>query len=71
MGKITGRYITTTVTGESVRAFVPNALPPRLSTKTTAELREPLRVADAALSKLAYSGHGRPPFRLMPDQDSG
>jgi hypothetical protein len=19
----------------------------------------------------AYSGHGRPPFRLMPDQDSG
>ena len=20
---------------------------------------------------IAYSGHGRPPFRLMPDQDSG
>jgi Fic family protein len=56
MGKISGRYITTTVTGESVRAFVPNALPPRLSTKTTAELREPLRVADAALSKLNLAG---------------
>jgi Fic family protein len=56
MNKVTGRYITTTVTGESVRAFVPNALPPHLSTKVIAELVEPLRGADAALSKLNLAG---------------
>jgi len=30
-------------------------------------------VAMGVLSAImsAYSGHGRPPFRLMPDQDSG
>jgi Fic family protein len=53
---ITGHYITTTVTGESVRAFVPNELPPQLSAKVTKQVAEPLRGADAALSKLNLAG---------------
>jgi Fic family protein len=56
MGKITGHYTNTTVAGESVQAFVPNALPPHLSAKDAAELTEPLRAAAAALSTLNLAG---------------
>ena len=56
MSKVTGRYIATTVAGESVRAFVPNSLPPRIPAKQAAGLIEPLRDADAALSKLNLAG---------------
>jgi Fic family protein len=56
MSKITGHYTTTTVAGEPVRAFVPNALPPHLPAKASAELIEPLRAADTALSKLNLAG---------------
>jgi len=56
MSKITGHYITTTVTGESVRAFVPIPLPPHLSAKEAGELIEPLRGADTALSNLNLAG---------------
>jgi len=52
----TGRYRTTTVAGESVKAFVPDPLPPRLSTKQLASLSEPLREAEAALGRLDLAG---------------
>jgi Fic family protein len=56
MSKITGHYITTTVGGEPVRAFVPTALPPRLPAREAAGLIEPLRGADTALAKLNLAG---------------
>ena len=52
----TGRYVTTTVAGESVKAFVPDSLPPRFSAKRLQELAEPLREAEAALAKLDLAG---------------
>ena len=52
----TGRYVTTTVAGESVQAFVPNALPPKLPAKLLAGLEEPLQAAEAALAKLNLAG---------------
>jgi Fic family protein len=51
-----GRYITNTVAGESVRAFVPNPLPPRLPARLIAELEKPLRRAESALAKLELVG---------------
>jgi Fic family protein len=56
MGKIPGHYTNTTVAGEPVRAFVPNALPPHLSTKEVAELTDPVRAAAEALSTLNLAG---------------
>jgi len=56
MRKTSGHYTTITVTGESVRAFVPNALPPHLLAKDMAQLIELLRAADAALSNLNLAG---------------
>ena len=50
--KSTGRYVTTTVAGESVQAFVPDTLPPQLSAQQLATLAEPLREAEAALGRL-------------------
>ena len=52
----TGRYVTTTVAGESVEAFVPDPLPPRLSAPELATLTEPLRDAEAALARLDLAG---------------
>ena len=52
----TGRYITTTVAGEAVEAFVPDPLPPRLSAPQLATLTEPLREAEAALGRLDLAG---------------
>ena len=52
----TGRYVTTTVTGEPVAAFVPDALPPRLSARQLQPLTEPLRAAEAALARLDLAG---------------
>jgi Fic family protein len=52
----TGRYITTTVAGEAVEAFVPDPLPPRLSAQQLATLTEPLREAEAALGRLDLAG---------------
>lgn len=54
--KPTGRYLTTTVAGESVEAFVPDPLPPRLAAKQLATLSEPLREAEAALARLDLAG---------------
>ncbi len=52
----TGRYVTTTVAGESVQAFVPDALPPELPEGALDELRAPLQAAEAALAKLSLAG---------------
>jgi len=54
--KSTGRYVTTTVAGESVKAFVPDPLPPQLSAQQLARLAEPLREAEAALGRLDLAG---------------
>ncbi|MCZ6716503.1 MAG: Fic family protein, partial [Gammaproteobacteria bacterium] len=56
MTRSTGHYVTTTVAGESVQAFVPNALPPKLTAKALAELQGPLQAAEAALDKLNLAG---------------
>jgi Fic family protein len=52
----TGRYVTTTVAGETVSAFVPDRLPPRLTAKQLATLTEPLREAETALARLDLAG---------------
>ncbi len=52
----TGRYVTPTVAGESVAAFVPDPLPPRLTASRLAALSEPLRQAEAALARLDLAG---------------
>lgn len=54
--KSTGRYVTNTVAGESVEAFVPDPLPPRLSAQQLATLSKPLREAEAALGRLDLAG---------------
>ena len=57
-----GRYVTTTVAGESVKAFVPDPLPPRLSAQRLATLAKPLRQAEAALGRLDLAGEMIPSF---------
>jgi Fic family protein len=52
----TGHYVSTTVAGEPVEAFVPDPLPPRLSAQRLATLTEPLRDAEAALARLNLAG---------------
>ncbi len=52
----TGRYVTTSVAGESFDAFVPDRLPPRLAAKQLATLTDPLREAEAALARLDLAG---------------
>ena len=54
--KPTGHYITTTVAGESVKAFVPDRLPPNLEPKQLATLTAPMRTAEAALARLDLAG---------------
>jgi len=52
----TGRYVTTSVAGESFEAFVPQPLPPRLAARQLAMLADPLREAEAALARLDLAG---------------
>ncbi len=54
--KSTGKYVTSSVAGESVKAFVPYNLPPRLSKKDLVGLECQLREAELALSKLQIAG---------------
>ena len=54
--KLTGRYVSTTVGGETVRAFVPNPLPPKLTQSELASLEDSLRAAETALERLAMAG---------------
>ena len=61
MNKPSGHYvITSTVAEESVRAFVPNALPPELPGTALVALQEPLQAAQAALDKLNLAGQMLP-----------
>jgi Fic family protein len=47
-----GHYVETTVAEEMVRAFVPDPLPPTLSTEDIESLRDPIRYAVTALERL-------------------
>jgi Fic family protein len=47
-----GRFVTTSVAGEKVRAFVPDALPPLPSSLDLASLLGPLTAAERALGRL-------------------
>ena len=51
-----GRSVNTTVAGETVRAFVPNPLPPKLTRSEIASLDESLRAAETALERLSMAG---------------
>lgn len=51
-----GHYVTTTVTGEPVSAFVPNPLPPSLRADELAPLGDLLRQAEVALARLDLAG---------------
>ena len=51
-----GHYVTTTVTGESVSAFVPNPLPPLLPAHELSSLGDLLRQAEVALARLDLAG---------------
>ena len=52
----TGRYVETTVAGETMQAFVPNPLPPKLTKEDLASLQEPIRAAKVALERLRLAG---------------
>ena len=56
MNQPSGRTITTTVAGESVQSFVPDALPPALGTAELELLSGPIRAAEAALARLDLAG---------------
>ena len=49
----TGSYVTTTTMGESVQAFVPNALPPKKPALAVESFLEANRVAELALARLS------------------
>mgnify|MGYP001546344166 CR=1 FL=1 len=48
----TGRYVTTAVAGEKVRAFVPHPLPPKPALAISPELRDKLDAALLAVGRL-------------------
>ncbi len=54
--KPTGKYVTTSVAGENVKAFVPNSLPPKISKKELSGLEHQLQEAELALTKLQIAG---------------
>lgn len=64
MPRNTGTYESTTVAGETVRAFVPHALPPkRPALAVTGALAERLQTAESALARLEAAG------RMVPSLD--
>jgi hypothetical protein len=52
----TGKYVETTVAGETVQAFVPNPLPPKLTEEDLASLQEPIGAAEKAVERLRLAG---------------
>ena len=55
--RTTGQFITTTVAGEAVRAFVPHPLPPsKPSVSLEGTLVARLHAAESAISRLAIAG---------------
>src|SRR4051812_22866513 len=63
MTRLTGRYIETSTLGETVRAFVPNSLPPVPEIELTHEISELLRASISRLSELRIASH------LVPSPD--
>jgi Fic family protein len=53
MNSASGFYVVSTTLGESVNAFVPNALPPKKSALVASEFQELNRQAEIALARLA------------------
>ncbi len=51
--RTTGTYVTTTTLGESVRAFVPHALPPSAPALSAESFAAPNRAAELALARLS------------------
>lgn len=51
-----GSFVTTFAAGETFKAFVPAALPPRIPKKQLETLSEPLRDAEAAIARLDLAG---------------
>ena len=51
--RATGSYVTTTTLGESVRAFVPHALPPSAPALSAESFAAPNRAAELALARLS------------------
>ncbi len=57
MTRTTGKYVTTTVAGEEVRAFIPHPLPPKNpALQVDATMAEALGAATASLARLALAG---------------
>lgn len=63
MERSTGRFVETTTSGEAVRAFVPNPLPPNPPIECGKETNERLQQANARLSELRVASH------LVPNPD--
>ena len=63
-----GRYETTRIAGESVRAVMPHPLPPDPSVVLDASLQQALESAEAALANLnqAFETSGLPAISLRP-----
>jgi len=59
--KATGRYVATSTAGESVRAFIPNPLPPDPPVKLTDQDHDLIERANRALGRLDGI------TRLLPD----
>lgn len=53
MARVTGRYVASTTSGETVQAFVPHALPPARPVLNLDDLAEPNQRAEMALARLS------------------
>lgn len=53
MKRISGRYVTTTTVGESIQAFIPEALPPREPQLTASSYEKQNLLAELALAQLS------------------
>jgi Fic family protein len=63
MKRVTGKFIEATTSGEAVRAFIPQPLPPVPSLEYGSEVNERLQQASARLSELRVASH------LVPSPD--
>ncbi len=63
MRKISGAFVETSTSGETVRAFVPHPLPPESETVLTPRILEQLQTASARLAELRVASH------LVPNPD--
>lgn len=54
--KSSGRYVTTSIAGESVKAFVPDPLPRKLPAGLISDLSDELRAAEDSLARLDLAG---------------